>query len=141
MNWGWRIVMVYAIFMGGILYLVVKARHQRFDMVEKNYYQRELEFEKKLEASRNYNQLSERVEISHHNHSLTLAFPGKGVSGEVWVYCTHDSKLDIRMPLALDTAGQMHIATGALSAGHYLVQCNWETGGKPYYLQQSLNLP
>jgi nitrogen fixation protein FixH len=141
MNWGWKIVVVYAVFVTGIMYLVIKARHQNFDMVEKNYYQRELEFEKKLEASRNYASLGQEVQVSLIGEQVSLTFPHTVNNGELWLYCTHDSHQDIRQPILTDTNDMISVPVSGLSTGNYLVQCMWNENGRDYYFQHSLYLP
>ncbi|MBL7943764.1 MAG: FixH family protein [Flavobacteriales bacterium] len=141
MNWGWKIVVVYAVFVTGIMYLVIKARHQNFDMVEKNYYQRELEFEKKLEASRNYAALGQEVQVELSGEQVVLTFPQAVSGGELWLYCTHDSHQDIRQPITTDASNMMSVPVHGLSTGNYLVQCTWKQNERDFYFQHSLYIP
>ena len=42
MNWGWKITILYIFFAAGILTLVFLSIGQKIDLVDKNYYEKEL---------------------------------------------------------------------------------------------------
>ena len=45
MNWGYKILTVYIIFIAGILFLVFKSSNQNQDLVTKDYYEQELKYQ------------------------------------------------------------------------------------------------
>ena len=50
-NWGKGIVLVYACFVVGMLYLVFQSKQQKIDLVVDDYYQQELKFQQQIDAS------------------------------------------------------------------------------------------
>ena len=72
MNWGWKITLVYSLFVVGILTLVFKARSEKVDLVATDYYAQELAFGKRIEAQRNAGELSERPVIRQDSYDLVL---------------------------------------------------------------------
>ena len=52
LNWGHGIIIVYVIFVGGILLLSFKSAQQKFDLVQTDYYGAELKYQEVIEASK-----------------------------------------------------------------------------------------
>lgn len=50
-NWGKGIVMVYVLFVAGMLYLVFQSKQQKLDLVVDDYYQQELKFQGQIDAA------------------------------------------------------------------------------------------
>ena len=51
MNWGYKILMVYVIFIAGILLLVFKSSSQNQDLVTEDYYEQELKYQQKIDET------------------------------------------------------------------------------------------
>ena len=45
MNWGYKIMLAYVVFIAGILFLVFKSSSQKVELVTENYYEQELKFQ------------------------------------------------------------------------------------------------
>ena len=58
MNWGYKILLVYAVFIAGILFLVYKASSQKMDLVTPDYYEQELKYQSQINATERANALS-----------------------------------------------------------------------------------
>ena len=50
MNWGYKILLVFAVFVAGILFLVYKSSNQKMDLVTTDYYEKELKYQQKIDA-------------------------------------------------------------------------------------------
>jgi hypothetical protein len=61
MNWGYKILFVYAIFITGILFMVFKSATQKMDLVTPDYYAKELKYQEKIDESNRVNALSEEL--------------------------------------------------------------------------------
>ena len=51
MNWGFKILMLYAAFVGMIIFLVFRTAHENIDLVTEDYYQQELAFQNKIDQT------------------------------------------------------------------------------------------
>ena len=49
MNWGYKILLVYLIFILGILFMVFKSSTQKTDLVTTDYYAKELKYQEKID--------------------------------------------------------------------------------------------
>ena len=60
-NWGYKIVLVYSVFVAGILYLVVQSSRQQMDLVTDDYYAQEIRYQEKIDQSKRASALSEPI--------------------------------------------------------------------------------
>ena len=70
MNWGYKILTVYIIFIAGILLLVFKSSTQNQDLVTKDYYEQELKYQQVIDATERANALSSEVKFQGESPSL-----------------------------------------------------------------------
>ena len=63
-NWGYKILIVYLAFAGGILYMVYLTTLQNRDLVSENYYEEELAYQKVIDKSAKTAQLSGDVKVN-----------------------------------------------------------------------------
>jgi hypothetical protein len=99
MNWGYKILLVYIIFITGIMFLVFKSSSQKMDLVTTDYYAKELKYQEKIDAMKNVHQLSDTVKYEMNEGKLTIVFPkdfaGKKITGDVLLYCPSDEDKDV----------------------------------------------
>ena len=62
-NWGYKIVLVYCVFVAGILYLVVQSSRQQMDLVTDDYYAQEIKYQEKIDQSKRASALSEPIRL------------------------------------------------------------------------------
>ena len=75
MNWGHKILIVYAVFVGGMLFLAFKSSKQNVDLVTEDYYAKELQYQQKIDELKRTASLSAPVNFEVVNHALTIRFP------------------------------------------------------------------
>ena len=46
MNWGYKIILVYVLFVAGIVFLVVRSSMENTDLVTSDYYEKELKYQR-----------------------------------------------------------------------------------------------
>ena len=61
MNWGYKILIVYIVFIAGIVTLVYKSSVQNQDLVVNDYYDQELKYQDKIDAVLRTNNLKSAV--------------------------------------------------------------------------------
>lgn len=142
-NWGYKIAVVYLLFVVGIIYLVVQATRQNIDLVTTDYYAEEIRYQERIDQTHNAQALSSPLEVSVHQGVLSLGFPaefnGKDIKGEVYLYCPSDAKKDLTRNITTDQ-NTMKISLPEQNQGFHQLQVKWESGGVHYYFEKNLML-
>ena len=144
-NWGTGIFIVIVLFLGACVAFIFYAQHQKVNMVEEDYYPKELRYEEKLVKMRNANALTEQLQVKLDRSNLVMQFPvdfhGKKLTGNINIYRPSDEKLDIILPVSADTSLTQAIPLNRLSKGRYVVKVDWSSGGKEFYKEQDIFIP
>jgi nitrogen fixation protein FixH len=143
-RWGMGVAALSAGFALFIIFLVVLASFQDFDLVEKDYYQRGQAYQtriddiartKRLDASWQVTYDSDQDRVSLH---LPLDFSPDEVSGTLWFYRPSNQSLDRQVAIALDSLGHQVIKTSELVAGVWRIKIDWMVLDIPYYTNESI---
>lgn len=96
MNWGYKILSFYALFVFGILFMVFKSSSQNTDLVTTDYYAKELKYQDKIDEQNRVSALTTPINYKLSNDSLIITFPndfvGKLLTGNVVLYCVSNEK-------------------------------------------------
>jgi hypothetical protein len=141
MNWGYKIVFVYAIFVAGIVLMVVKSSSQNVDLVRPDYYEEELRYQETIDATQRANALSTKLQLKVVNDTLQVGFPDEmkvsGVYAKVWLYCIADVKKDVNKSFSVEN-GWLRLPLPAVNKGLHDVKVSWTLNGLNYYFEQKL---
>lgn len=136
MNWGYKIMVVYIIFVAGILFLVFKSSSQKVDLVTDHYYEQELKFQQKIDEAVRAQSLSSPLKYDLNNNVLTIFFPDemKGVklNANALLYYAADEKKDKTYSIATDNA-QLAINIPISDKGQYELKMDWVADSLKYY--------
>jgi len=137
MNWGWRIVIVMAIYMIGIISVVWYAMTLDVNLVTEDYYQEELAYEDQINRLRNTESLAEKptFTFSADRKYVVLAFP-EGLSpdeGLITLFRPSDFTQDRKFKLELDEENQQGFVTISLMPGLWKAKLLWERDDKSYF--------
>jgi hypothetical protein len=143
MNWGYKILIVYVVFVAGIMFLVFKSSNQKMDLVTTDYYEKELKFQQKIDETTRVNALSVPVECQVNNNQLVITFPkdfaGKKLTGEATLYCPSDQDQDTTKTFAItDTAVTIYIPS--LIKKEYELHLTWQANGVDYYMEKKIHI-
>jgi nitrogen fixation protein FixH len=143
MSWGYKILLVYGIFVAGILFMVVKSSSQKIDLVTTDYYAKELKYQEKIDEAGRTNALSESLQYTVKDNLLQVHFPkdfaGKKISGIAELYCPSNEDRDVKTAFTIrDTALQMVIP--AMNKGQYELHISWQVAGVSYYFEKKIFL-
>ncbi len=134
-NWGYKIFIGYSLFVIGILFLVIKANQQNYDLVTENYYEAELKYQDVIDQKSRVAALSAPPKISHTVNSVSIHLPGeftnKNVKGEIYLYRPSDASKDIRKSFSTGECFYQVNLQKELS-GSYQVNLSWEANGKTF---------
>lgn len=136
MNWGYKIMVVYIIFVAGILFLVFKSSSQKVDLVTDHYYEQELKFQQKIDKAVRAQSLSSPLKYDLNNNILTIFFPDemKGVklNANALLYYAADETKDKTYFLATDNA-KLAINIPISDKGKYELKMDWVADSISYY--------
>lgn len=143
-NWGTGIVLSFIAFISFILYFVFtalsnpKADHE---LVTKEYYSKDLEYQKDLDASANLEAFNGQLKILKVTEGLEIQFPesmsSEEITGAVNLYRPSNQKLDFEWPLKT-TNNRFIIPADHLVEGRWNISIKWEFTGKPYLFRSRL---
>ena len=121
---------------------VYYAFQQPVNLVEDDYYKKELEFEDHITKLRNTNALDEKVTVIQHSKSLNLEFPyyfsGREVTGIVYFYRPSNFELDVELVLELDTGGRQIINLSNFISGKYILKLDWAVDSIGYHQEETI---
>jgi len=141
MNWGYKILVVYVVFVAGIVFMVFKSSNEKMDLVTTDYYAKELKYQDKIDATTRANSLSEDIRYDINDKQIVLHFPkeftGKKINGTAELYCPSDENKDIKQDFVADNA-IVTININAGNKGQQELHISWQVNGVDYYFEKKI---
>ncbi|TDH24655.1 hypothetical protein EXU57_15070 [Segetibacter sp. 3557_3] len=142
-SWGNKLALVFVAFAALMGTLVYKCMQQNFELVSKDYYNEELRYQDRIDATVNANQLS-KVQLSQNEQYVLVQLPqelnGFAVTGEALFYCATSAANDRKIPLQVNGQGMMKIRKDLLVKDYYQLKLKWQNGKEAYYYEQHLQV-
>lgn len=143
LNWGHKIAIVYGIFMTFMITMLIVSMQYDNELVNEDYYARELLLQGQIDASGNMAAAPFQVELASANGLVEVQFTGLSAkahpTGDVRLYKPDDATLDESHSLLLDTQNRMTIVPRGLR-GRYKVSVRFDIDGKDYYAEKQIVL-
>lgn len=143
LHWGHKIGIVYILFAGFMISMVLKSRTAKHELVTEDYYQNELVIQDKINANNNLNAASFDVNISRKEKQILVSFDGlpfgERPTGKVHLYKPDNSIFDELIDMDLNDLNQMVISPKGVS-GRYKVSVRFEVAGVDYYKEKQIVL-
>ena len=140
MNWGKGLAVAMVSFMIFILYMVFTLMSKSTDLESKDYYQKEIEFEKEIVAMENTNKLKEKVKISQNEDYVVIQFPAIEKLDSIKVHLFRpDNEKDDQVFNAEDSKIVM-IPIKKLKKGIYNVTTQFKIEKDLYMQKQSIKI-
>ncbi len=142
-NWGTAIAIFYTCFVIAMVTMVVRSTQNKMDLVQENYYEKDLTYESFRAKRQNAAVLTETVAIKYSiaEESIQINLP-EGMStakGKLIFFRPSDKKLDTSFDLEVDEKGQMRIPVNQkIIPGLWRVQLDWEYEGQAYFQETSI---
>jgi hypothetical protein len=133
LNWGHKLILGFLVFAGMMSFLVYQSMTTHYDLVSKEYYKDELQYQQVIDATTRANQLSSKVNIEQKDNTLVIQLPDEmnhaTVKGAIWLYCPDDARKDKKIPLQ---AAMQQIDARQFLFGKYLARISWEANQQQY---------
>ena len=143
-SWGTGILMVIIAFLLAVLGFFIFSSQQEYQLVEEDYYPKELKYGETIEKINNAARLGEKIRILQAGESVVFTFPsvvkGKTAAGTILVYRPSDARKDFTVPVQTDPEGQQVIPTSSMIPGKYIFKIDWSLEGISYYQEEEFIL-
>ena len=142
-NWGTGIVLFFIFFAGSMTYAVVATTKYPPQLVQKDYYALDLNYQDRLDKKQNTALLPAlpKVQFEAGGQKILVQFP-EGMtaqSGSVKCYRSVTTREDFITPISNATA--LEIPAEGLSAGRWHMELDWELAdGKKYFWETTIVL-
>jgi hypothetical protein len=143
LHWGNYIAIFYICFMGAMIFMVIKSTQNKMDLVQENYYQKDLDYENFRSKRQNSTVLTNQVSVHYStaSKSIELSFPEemKTLTGKLTLFRPSNKQLDKTFILKLDQQSKMSIPVdGDIPPGLWKIQLDWEAQGDNYYKEEAI---
>lgn len=143
MNWGYRIVFSFIIFIGIIVTMVVISMNQDVNLVADDYYKQEIAYQNQIERMRRTSELDQKPEVLYDRQSGTVTidvYSSTVETGNVHFFRPSDSQMDRTLAFPKTGEGRIVVPVKGWQTGLWKVKLNWTVGGEDYYTEEVLNL-
>ncbi|MFY0631493.1 MAG: FixH family protein [Flavobacteriaceae bacterium] len=144
-SWGKGIVIAMVGFVSFIMYFVISmSTDKKFshDLVTEKYYEKELNYQQVIDATKNAKSLGEDINIVRDEKGLQIQFPkifqDKKVEGKVFLYRPSNKQLDFEMPISI-TDNYLLVPEKRLLGGRWNIFVNLKYNNKNYYFSKEIN--
>lgn len=145
MNWGYRIVLAFGLGVAFILFLVWKTMQVDIEMVESNYYEKEMAFNGKLEATANAKALTKKIKVENQGQQILLTIDSTTAAAitkaEVHFYNPASEKSDKILAIQSSNNGFYYFPTATFNKGKYIAKISFTSAGKNYYTEEVIFIP
>jgi hypothetical protein len=141
-NWGTAIVIVIVLFIGTIALRIFLTFQYELNLVEKDYYPKEVEHQKHIEKVNNTASLQEKIVISEDSDNFTFKFPNstknQKIKGVIVFYRPSDTGKDLKFDINQNVNRVQIISKKDLIKGKYIIKIDWEMRDAGYYQEQEI---
>jgi hypothetical protein len=138
MNWGTKLTIVMGLFMSFIITLaVLMIRSESDDLVDVNYYEKGIEFNRDYVRKNQLIADMAKPEISVTDQQLTIIFksPAKGI---IRFIHPSDKTKDNTISINSGSDNQFQIPINEYRKGHWKVSLEWESNQKSYMYEKNI---
>lgn len=145
--WPLAIVGAFALFILGIITLIVAASTQPADLVSADYYEQEVRYQDQIERLRRTEPFNHeiRAEMDAAADSLAISLPAahaaRNPTGWIRFYRPDAARLDQEFVLDPDTHGRQQLSIKGLAAGLWKVRLEWTVDREEFYADRQIVIP
>ncbi len=141
-DWGKKLTITMIIFAGIMATMVTIAMRQNIDLVDKNYYKKELAFQEQIDGMQN-SKNNEALEIYMINNdpNIYFQFKDKVNDGEIHLFRPSNAEFDLKLPIKTDKDRKQIVSMENLEKGLWRVKVTWTSKGDSYYFEKPLEIP
>jgi hypothetical protein len=143
MNWGYRILLAYLLFMSMMIYFIFVANAQHNELIEDHYYERELQFQDRLDAKNNLIATKVQPTIEHQLNTIQIKLPNElhetRTAAQLEFIRWSDQSKDWKPATVTFENGVLNIPDINFIEGLYKLRIKWNYNQKDYQFEDSFN--
>lgn len=144
MSWGYKVILILVVFVVGIMSMVFVAMRQTNEVMDNNYYERELRYQQVINGKKNLDGLSDTVRIAEADGTVQVFFPEASInkldSGSIEFLRMSNSAADQRISMNATQGIMYQLPADAFAKGFYRVRISWLNNGTNYYHEQDFQI-
>ena len=141
-NWGTGILIVIVLFILAVVIFFIWSSYLDINLVEDNYYEKELAYQERIDRIMNAESLGEKVKVTLSREILRIDFPksisGKKIGGNIIFYRPSDPGRDFTVPLDINDSAYQIIDASRLDPGRYVIKIDWVADSVGYYFEEEV---
>ena len=143
-NFGTGLILFFALWAVGILFLVYKSSKENIDLVSTDYYNKEVAYQSQIDKEKNVSGLSQALAVSfdNANGAVTIQFPrdfqSKPIAGTIHFFKPDDASKDFAVEVQPDENLKQLISVSKIKSGLWRVQVDWSCSGENYYEEKNI---
>lgn len=140
-TWAHGIILAMACFIIFILSMIFRIEFSKnsFDLVEDDYYDKEIKYQKEIDASQNTMKLTEKPKVENKSYGISISFPtefnSNNTKGKVLLYRPSAKEMDVKKELELSGINTFVIPQKVLHPGAYVLKIYWTKDKKNYQME------
>ncbi|PID56941.1 MAG: hypothetical protein CR986_09690 [Ignavibacteriae bacterium] len=142
LNWGTGITITIIVFTLTSLIFIYFATTQDINLVRDDYYEAEVNFNKKMETVKLTKTLSEEIKIKTTQNYIEIQFPAKfphnKIKGVINLYRPSDRKKDLSLNIQTDSTNLQLINTKKIIRGMWRINIDWSVDSTNYFSTKSI---
>jgi hypothetical protein len=143
MNWGYRIVIIYLLFVSGIVTMAVLSFRQPLDMENENYYEAEKDQDNRMQQRVMGNAFKCLIKIEQTRSSLLFILPNDiiekpALKGGLKLTRPSDADLDKTIPFDSLEKNTLYIDKNTLKTGLWKYALEWSHAYGHYLIEDTL---
>lgn len=142
MNWGHKILIVIILFLISMTGMVIYAVMQTNEMIDDQYYQKELIYQEVIDAKKNLLDITSINLISQTLQEVVITLPPGTFEdlekGHIELLRNDAASNDVHMDMVINGSNRSIFPKEKLIKGLYKARIQWSNGGKPFYKEESV---
>ncbi len=140
MNWGVKLIIAMALFMGFVITLAVKMiNSEKDDLVEKNYYDKGINYDVDYNRKANVQKDNAVPQLEVDGNTLTINFVRPAV-GVVHFRHSKDKAMDRDVDFNSAEKQNVKLPLNDIKKGFWNIAVEWKSDNKDYLYQKELNI-
>ncbi len=144
MNWGHGVIIILIFFFIGLGFMVFVSMRQNIEMIDDQYYDKELKYQGIIDAKNNLALLNDSVFVAEGRDVITIKMPQgahEDISGGTLEFLRpSDKTLDRVVAIETDSSGSQLLPKAEFKNGIYRMRASWKSGGKDYFYEKDILL-
>jgi hypothetical protein len=141
-RWGFLTAAFYIVFVIVMVSVVVWSTGHRVDLVDEDYYDKELAYQDHIDKLDRTNRLKKQPEITYNEDLIVVKFPDEfeyyEINGKINYFRPSDKDLDFTEHFEPDSSNIYARDSYGMAKGWWRIKLDWEAGDSTYYNEQEI---